>query len=339
MDGVELRVPGDAPAVKKKGISGSTVKIVAIITMFIDHIGAVLLARELMVQGIRELATGNDAAKMIQWLTDHAALYYGYTAIRAIGRVGFPIFCFLLVEGFHRTRDVKKYAMRMALFALISEIPFNLALTGKVMEFGYQNVYFTLFLGLFALCAYDFFAKYRQSSPDSGLWMIPVVLGVVFTAMYGLIYVNTLVVIRASENSLLILVVLCVIVSVCLGIYGRKRGIKRVQVVGADMTVLILIMFLADFLRTDYGGIGVLTITAIYVFRKNKKMAITAGCAVLTIMSIAEITSFFALIPIALYNGKRGLKMKYFFYVFYPAHLLLLYLIALLLGLGTVAAV
>ena len=68
-------------------------------------------------------------------------------------------------------------------------------------------------------------------------------------------------------------------------------------------------------------------------------MAITAGCAVLTIMSIAEITSFFALIPIALYNGKRGLKMKYFFYVFYPAHLLLLYLIALLLGLGTVAAV
>lgn len=338
MDGVELRAPGGAPAAEKKGISGSTVKIVAIIAMLIDHIGAVVFARELMAQGMGELASSTDVAEVINWLMGHAALYYGYIALRAIGRVGFPIFCFLLVEGFQKTRDVKKYALRMALFALISEIPFNLAFRGEVMEFGYQNVYFTLFLGLFALCAYEFFAKYRKSGPDSILWMIPVVLGVVFTAMYGLTYLNTMVVIHASEISLLVLVGLCVVVIACLAIYGSKRGMKSVQIAGANMTVLVLLMFLADFMRTDYGGIGVLTITAIYVFRKNKVMAIAAGCAVLTIMSIAEITSFFALIPIALYSGKRGLKMKYFFYAFYPAHLLLLYLVAVLLGLGSVAA-
>lgn len=110
----------------KKGISGSTLKMIAIVTMLIDHIGAAVLARLLMVNGLGELDQTNTDAIM-QWLSANGALYWMYTVMRMIGRVAFPIFCFLLVEGFLHTHDVKKYAMRLGLFALLSEIPFDLA--------------------------------------------------------------------------------------------------------------------------------------------------------------------------------------------------------------------
>ena len=110
----------------QKGLSGSTLKLIAIITMLIDHIGAAVIAR-LLIAG--------QGSEM---------LYKIYYAMRAVGRVAFPIFCFLLVEGFFYTGSRKKYALRLFGFALLSEIPFDLAFSGKILEFGYQNVFFTL---------------------------------------------------------------------------------------------------------------------------------------------------------------------------------------------------
>ena len=111
----------------------------------------------------------------------------------------------------------------------------------------------------------------------------------------------------------------------------------QVRVISADLTVLVLIMYLADLLRTDYAGAGVLTIAVMYAFRRNRLGAMAAGCTVLTLMSANELPAFLALIPIALYNGSRGLRMKYFFYAFYPVHLLLLYLMAVWMGLGSIS--
>lgn len=96
-----------------------TLKIIAIIAMVIDHVGEVFFPE--------------------------------YAIFRIIGRLSFPIFAYLIAEGFVYTKNVKQYLFRLGLFAFLSEIPFDLVFEGEVLEFSYQNVFFTLFLGLITL--------------------------------------------------------------------------------------------------------------------------------------------------------------------------------------------
>lgn len=325
----------------KKGISGSTIKIIAVIAMLIDHTAAVILTRRMVAGGLAEAAAGGQVPFM-NWITNHSLLYYGNMVMRGIGRLGFPIFCFLLVEGFQRSRNVRKYAMRLGLFALISEIPFDLALTGSWSYMRYQNVYFTLLLGLLGLCAYGFFGKYEQDGEGRDL---PVGVRGFFTVT-GILapaaFVAAAMAIPAGQDGTGLsgtISVTSLLTVLILLLYGWKRSFRRIQTVCADLTVLMALMYAGELLRTDYGGMGVLTITMMYVFRKRRVVCMFAGCVVLTLMSFNEITAFLSLIPIALYNGSRGLKMKYFFYAFYPVHLFLLFLISVLLGLGSVTLV
>lgn len=76
------------------------------------------------------------------------------TFFRIIGRLAFPIYCFLLVEGYYHTGNLKKYAIRLFIFALISELPFDLAFFGRI-DFSHQNIFFTLFIGLSAIYVLD----------------------------------------------------------------------------------------------------------------------------------------------------------------------------------------
>ncbi|MBO5784101.1 MAG: hypothetical protein J6R33_03940 [Clostridia bacterium] len=102
----------------------------------------------------------------VAMLVDHAAVVFGaalptgvYWAMRGVGRLAFPIFCFFIAEGFVRTKSRGRYALRLALFALISEIPFDLVASGRVMNLSGQNVYLTLLLGLLGLWGHDALAK------------------------------------------------------------------------------------------------------------------------------------------------------------------------------------
>lgn len=136
--------------VPSKGISGSSLKLIAIFTMLLDHIGASLL--------MPHLANAARAANISSWSVwpliascpNPAIPYY---ALRCIGRIAFPIFCFLLVEGFLHTKNLIQYAMRLAAFALISEIPFDLAFHHALFYDSAQNVFFTLLIGLLVIAA------------------------------------------------------------------------------------------------------------------------------------------------------------------------------------------
>ena len=105
---------------------------------------------------------------------DHAAVIFRtqlpdavYLTMRCMGRISFPVFCFTLVEGFFHSSNQNRYLTRLALFAVLSEIPFDLALKGTfwniihhhsiqtIMDWSAQNVFFTLSLGFVAMMIMD----------------------------------------------------------------------------------------------------------------------------------------------------------------------------------------
>lgn len=173
-----------------------------------------------------------------------------------ISRICFPIYAFLLVEGFIHTHDRRKYGMNLFLFALISEIPWNLRRSGTIF-YEKQNVMFTLLFGYLGLCAIE---KYKEDRPK-------------------------------------------------------------------QLIALIVLLMTATFFNADYGVTGFGFILLLYALRDNRILQAIIGCTLLSGRWIAGM----AFIPINMYSGKRGFARgriwKYVFYIFYPLHLLLLFLL------------
>ena len=91
---------------------------------------------------------------MLAITADHigAVFFPEIPLLRWIGRLAMPVLCFFIGEGLRHTRSPRRYLLRLTGFALLSELPFDLAFYGGI-EWGHQNVYFTLALGLLALWA------------------------------------------------------------------------------------------------------------------------------------------------------------------------------------------
>lgn len=85
-----------------------------------------------------------------------------YVYMRTLGRAAFPIFCFLLIEGYLHTKSVRKYAGSLFLFAILSEIPWNLIHADRLLWMPSQNVYFTLLFGLLGIWVLDTVPRVRQ---------------------------------------------------------------------------------------------------------------------------------------------------------------------------------
>lgn len=120
-------------------------KMIAVVIMLIDHTAIVLIENRILGGPLDwRVGPAEDAVQLSWWWNVDGIM-------RLIGRLAFPIFCYLIVEGFIHTQDVKKYGLRLLVFGIISEIPFDLAIFKTWFYPQYQNVYFTLFLGLMAL--------------------------------------------------------------------------------------------------------------------------------------------------------------------------------------------
>ena len=111
---------------------------------------------------------------------------------RIVGRIAFPIYCFLLVEGYFHTKDIKKYASRLLIFALISELPFDLAFYNR-LGFVHQNIFFTLFIGLIAI----YFLDNKDGKYNLNRNVIIIVAGILSIVLsvdyniFGIIYILT----------------------------------------------------------------------------------------------------------------------------------------------------
>jgi hypothetical protein len=223
----------------KWGLSGSTLKLIACATMLIDHSAAAIVYTLISRNHLR--------------MTDpqlYQTLSKLYSSMRTVGRLAFPIFCFLIVEGFFHTRSVVKYCQRLFLFALVSEFPFDYALKASVPYWRKQNVYFTLLIGL-----------------------------------------------------------------ACLYLLEEVRGMPWVQ-----FFAVAACMYLSDAMMTDYNFKGVFLIVMLYFFHDHRLYQSVVGAASIAWEHFAPLSFVLCFF----YNGRRGLRLRYFFYIFYPGHLIIL---------------
>lgn len=234
-------------------LTATYLKYIAVLTMLFDHIAAVIL--EGCISGESEMS-GFSFCDIAYWI------------LRVIGRTAFPIFCFFLVEGFFHTRSVKRYMGRLFLFALLSEIPYDLAFHKTVLAPKYQNVFFTLLFGLCALCLLEAIQKKE-------IWSL------------------------------------------------QKKKVLR-------FFVTLFFFLLGFLLGVDYYGFGILLIIVFYFWHDNRRRACIMGYLCLCY----EVFSFPAFFLLYRYQGERGKGNKYFFYLFYPVHLVFLVLIRWLIKNG-----
>lgn len=132
-------------------LTGAVLKNIACLTMFTDHFFAILVYNYMTLHPVN--GAWNPQIEKV------------YRIGRDIGRVSFVLFAYLIVEGFVHTGSRVRYLLRLFLFALLSEIPFDLAFSGEVADWSGQNVYWTLFLGVLMLTLWEELGRY------GGLWV------------------------------------------------------------------------------------------------------------------------------------------------------------------------
>ncbi len=232
-------------------------KIIALLTMLIDHSGEIL--GSLYIEG--------GSIPIIVFV------------MRLLGRIAFPIYAFLVAEGCRHTRNIKKYMLRLFIFAIISEIPFSLFVTkawpidmSSLFYFGHRNVFYTLLLGVVAI----FFRKIIKEK-------------------------------------------------ICVQLPAELFSI----------TLAGILAYFAALLNTDYDAFGVLLIY--FLALTDKVYTRVLLLAVFAFLQYYPSFYFWsALLPallIIFYNGELGkYSLKYFFYIIYPVHILILYIAYILIS-------
>lgn len=318
---------------RRRGLNGTALKWIAVLTMLIDHTTVCFLERTQGPNG---------------WmLASSSELWYRLDRVgRAVGRQAFPIFAFFIVEGYCHTRSRGKYLARLSAFAVISELPFWLLnYTGPI---GSQltrsvNVYATLALGLLAVWIVDavcFSGRGNHRNRQLSSEKRPV--STVEKGERSCSQEKT----RETHDST----------------GAAQLWVRRMRRILLSALAVGGICLLAYWLNTDYDYIGILTIVIFYLFHQLRlwayrrsqeetrrgdyqsadafgrlagQMPLAGSLTAWVWMGANNEYEWFALPAFLLlalcYNGERGGSVrhraaeKYFFYAFYPAHLLILW--------------
>ncbi|MCQ2537551.1 MAG: conjugal transfer protein TraX [Lachnospiraceae bacterium] len=265
---------------KKFGLSSSTLHILAMALMLCDHMCMTLF--------------GNQ-----HWL------HY-------VGRIAYPIFAFMLVEGFIHTSNLKKYLLRLFCFALISEIPFDLMCGGTVPFVTQQNVLFTFILSIFAMLLMEQPKKIKKPVAKYIVFAITAVFATVLGFLLG-----TLTMVDYFGGGVVIVIIFYLFQGDKILSFkvDYKKEWMRIAVLWVNRAIQALLLW--NVFCEMIGGLC----TNITVFGKTFEV-------------VVEAFGILALIPIWLYNGERGYKakwFKYFNYAFYPAHIMILWILMVIL--------
>lgn len=225
-------------------------------------------------------------------LCDHlwATVVPGNDWLNCIGRIAFPIFAFMIVEGYFHTRSVKKYALRLLVFALLSEIPMNLMIGGRIFYPVHQNVLWTFLIALGMI----HWNEKAAATEKPGLQVLVAMGTVTLGCLLGLV---TMVDYYHAG------------VAMVLVFYFFRKPLWWCR-----LAQLMLIWWISSEM---IGGIG-------YEFSVLGRNVFVAR----------QCFSLLALIPIWLYRGEQGCRSKWFrclCYGFYPAHMLILSVVKVLL--------
>lgn len=257
---------------KRYSLTGAALKTTACLTMLVDHFFAVLFLNYMKLHPV----DGGWAPRLEPI----------YRAGRAVGRLSFVLFAFLIVEGFVHTRSRLRYLLRLGLFALLSEIPFDLAFSGKVIDWNSQNIFCTLFLGVLVLTLWEHLGEYWGVIPWIGRPVI--LLAGCAAAFFG-----------STDYRYMGILLIFVMYQT------RGRGVA-VQILTAGC-----VMFFGTWSAYCIRYAGRFTVNSLFL------------------SSLREMYGLLAFLLIPFYGGEKGRQLpKFFYYGFYPVHLLVLYGIA-----------
>ena len=296
----------------RKFLSSAHLKWIAIITMFIDHIGASLIETNYQYMPAEHLAL----VKQIDYW------------IRAVGRLAFPLFIFMLIEGFFYTHSRARYLGRLLLFAAISEIPFDLAFfvrrdeldAGIFYTMNYQNVFFTLVLGMIAMICMEWVITKVWEGRSSGR----ILRGIVCVAACAVI-VSAL---ALLSDELCTDYRISGVVAISMG-YLVSRALRSGKLSRRETT--------PDFKETAPDSAETapdaaetaadsVAVPSVYLPATTRHVWVLAAILIpLILKNSFEAVAVCDLALILRYSGEKGnMHMpKWFFYAFYPLHLAL----------------
>jgi len=270
---------------------------------------------------------------VISMLVDHTAIFLFprfidvklYMAMRAVGRFAFPVFAFLIVNGFEKTRDVKRYLTRLIAFAVISQIPYVLASDvnhfpqGSELVVSLSERWFVCLIFI-AVAAVAWLSTVRLDG--TVLWPVLALAMAVLRVEYAGVRI-----LSDDLNVFYTLALGLAVIAVLDAAWKPGRDVVK-------LLMQALALFGAFFLikdNMDYRTLGVALIVSVWIARGSRFSqagVILLWCVVEYIVPSHPIPHFIvaalSAVPILLYKGRQGPPLKPLFYAVYPVHLAIL---------------